>query len=253
MRVRDEGTAMREELVVIPARYRSTRLPGKPLVSIAGKPMIVRTWERCAEVVDPANLVVATDDQRIADVCADHGILVEMTREDHPTGSDRVHEVAMRIPARTYINVQGDEPVFNADDLRTLLSEARRDRSSILTGYCEMTEQQWSDSKYIKLLFGLDHNLIYIGRAQVPGSHDGVFRFAHRHVCAYAYPREALALFAATGGRTRIETVEDHEIMRFLELGLNVRVVEMSDQSMPVDRLQDIVLVEEYLRKHGIS
>ena len=242
---------MRDILAVIPARYRSSRLPGKPLVDIAGKPMIVRTWERCAGVVDPENVVVATDDRRIADVCAEHGIWAEMTRDDHPTGGDRVHEISTRIPAHTYVNVQGDEPVMNRNDLRALIAAAREDRDAVLTGYCPMPESQWRDSKYIKLLFGHDKNLIYIGRAQVPGSHSGQYTFAYRPVCLYADSRQSLELFASVEGRTRIEAVEDHEIMRFLEMDHPVRVVEMSDQSMPVDRPLDVELVEAYLAEHG--
>lgn len=234
-------------LVVIPARYRSTRLPGKPLISIAGKPMIVRTAERCFEVVPRDQVVVATDDERIAEVCREHNIRVEMTRDDHPTGGDRVAEIATRLPAALYVNVQGDEPVFNPDDILRIVEASASDRTRAYTGYCPMSEDQWGDSKYIKLTFGLNKQLIYIGRANVPGSHDGKFRFAYRHVCVYAYSREVLSKFASTGGRTTLEAVEDHEIMRFLELGMPVGVVEMSDDSMPVDRPDDVEKVEQRL------
>jgi len=235
-------------LVVIPARFRSSRLPGKPLVDIGGKPMIIRTAERCFEAVPRDQVLVATDDDRIARVCRDHGIRVEMTRDDHPTGSDRVAEVATRVHARTYINVQGDEPVFNPDDIRRIIDESDRDVTKAYIGYCAMTEAQWNDSKYIKLLFGRDNQLIYIGRAKVPGSHDGTFRFAYRQVCAYAYSGALLAQFASTGGRTPLEAVEDTEVMRFLEVGIPVQVVRMSGDSMSVDRLQDVEAVERRLR-----
>lgn len=236
-------------LVVIPARFRSTRLPGKPLIDIAGKPMIVRTAERCLQAVPQEQLVIATDDERIADVCRAHDLRVEMTRDDHPTGSDRVAEIAQRIPARRYINVQGDEPVFNPEDIVRIVEESSTTGQEVLIGYCEMPEWQWRDSKYIKLLFGQDRQLIYIGRAQVPGSHDGEFRFAYRQVCVSSYTRDALLQFHAAGARTPIESVEDHEVMRFLELGIPVGVVEMSADSMPVDRPEDVTLVESYLRE----
>jgi 3-deoxy-manno-octulosonate cytidylyltransferase (CMP-KDO synthetase) len=238
---------MYDELLVIPARYRSSRLPGKPLIDIAGIPMIVRTAQRCLEVMPRDQVIVATDDDRIAEVCHQYDIRVEMTRDDHPTGGDRVAEIASRIPAKTYINIQGDEPVFNTEDIRTLIAAAREDRSKVLTGYCPLNEEEWLDSKYIKLLFGLNEQLIYIGRASVPGSHDGKFRTAYRHVCAYAYSRESLELFASTNGRTPLESIEDHEIMRFLELGYPVQVVRLSTDSMPVDRPDDVVKVEHYL------
>lgn len=240
-----------DELVIIPARYRSSRLPGKPLVDLSGKPMIIRTVERCLEVLPREQVIVATDDERIAEVCVAHNVQYEMTR-DHPTGSDRVAEVASRIPAKTYINVQGDEPVFNPEDLRIIIDAARQDRSKTFIGSCEMTEQQWQDTKYIKLLFGLNRQLIYIGRAPVPGSHDGTFRLGYRQVCVYAYPGEALQAYAAPGQRTPLEAIEDNEVMRFLELGLPVEVLPMSPDSMPVDRPDDVALVEARLRELGL-
>lgn len=231
-------------LIVIPARFRSTRLPGKPLIDIAGKPMVVRTAERCFEVASRDQVLVATDDERIARVCRSHGIRVEMTRDDHPTGGDRVAEIASRIPAVQYINVQGDEPVFNPADILAIVRASARDQNKAYIGYCNMSKDQWGDSKHIKLTFGLENQLIYIGRADVPGSHDGAFRFAYRQVCVYAYTAETLKVFASTNGRTPLELIEDNEVMRFLELGLPVEVVEMSDESISVDRLDDVAKAE---------
>lgn len=238
-------------LVVIPARYKSSRLPGKPLVSIAGKPMIVRTAQRCLSVVPRDRVVVATDDERIAEVCEANNIRFEMTSPEHQTGTDRVAEVATRIEAQTYVNVQGDEPVFNPADIRAIVEAARTDRTKTFIGYCALGEAQWRDSKYIKLTFGLEKNLIYIGRAMVPGSHDGAFHLAYRQVCAYAYPREVLDTYATMPGRTPLELIEDCEVVRFLELGLPIQVVPMSDESIAVDRPQDVTLVEERLRLGG--
>lgn len=239
----DGGTRMSvefDELIVIPARYRSSRLPGKPLVDIDGIPMIVRTAQRCLQVLPREQIIVATDDERIAEVCSAAGFRVEMTRDDHLTGGDRVAEVARRIPARTIINVQGDEPVFNPDDIRTIITAARTNRDRVLTGYCPLAAHEWEDTKFPRLVFGLQKQLIYIGRAQVPGSHDGTFRFGYRHVCVYAYPPDLLEAFAAVQQRTPLEAVEDHEIMRFLEMGLPVEVVELSSESVAVDRPSDI-------------
>ena len=232
-------------LVVIPARFKSTRLPGKPLIEIAGKSMIVRTAEQCLQVATPDQLVVATDDERIANECESHGINVEITSPDHPTGTDRVAEVAQRRKAGLYVNVQGDEPVFNPADILTLASFAERDSKKTYIGYCEMTQDEWLDSKNIKLLFGVNNQLIYIGRAQVPGSHDGKFRLGYRQVCAYAYSSQVLANFASTKGRTPLESIEDNEVMRFLELGMAVEVVKLSGDSISVDKQGDLQRVVE--------
>lgn len=236
-----------EILLVIPARYRSTRLPGKPLVAIAGKPMIVRTAEQCAKVVPRDRIIVATDDQRIVDVCAANGFRAELTRNDHLTGTDRVAEIAARYPSRTYINVQGDEPVFEPEDIRAIIAASDEHPATTIIGSCAVTESQWRDSKYIKLLTGLDGHLIYIGRAMVPGSHDGSFNGGLRQVCAYAYPAEVLAKFASVDARTPLEMIEDCEVVRFLELNLPVRVIPMSNRSMSVDRPEDVTRVEAAL------
>jgi 3-deoxy-manno-octulosonate cytidylyltransferase (CMP-KDO synthetase) len=106
-----------DALIVIPARFASSRLPGKPLIDLAGKPMIVRTAEQCLKVARRSQVVVATDDQRIAEVCRRYEILCELTDSNHQTGSDRVAEIASRISAGVYLNVQGDEPVFNPKDI----------------------------------------------------------------------------------------------------------------------------------------
>ncbi len=239
--------ALDDILIVIPARFGSSRLPGKPLVDIAGKPMIVRTAETCLKIAPRDRVVVATDDERIAAVCNAYDIKVEITRSDHLTGTDRVAEVASRIPAGLYVNVQGDEPVFNPRDIELVIQAHQRRPDSTHIGFCPLTEDQWLDSKYIKLTFSLDHRLIYIGRAQVPGSHDGSFKGAYRQVCAYSYTRSALEKFTSVERRTPLEEIEDCEVVRFLELGMPVHVVEMSADSISVDRPEDVARVESRL------
>lgn len=238
-------------LVVIPARYSSKRLPGKPLIPISGIPMIVRTAQQCAAVVPRDRIIVATDDQRIVDACDEHGFRAELTSPDHVTGTDRVAEIATRFPASIYVNVQGDEPVFEPSDILAIIEAAMAQPSRTFIGYCPISESQWHDSKYIKLLVGLDRQLIYIGRAPVPGSHDGSFHGGYRQVCAYAYPREALETYASVDTRTPLEAIEDCEVVRFLELGIPVTAVPMTDKSMSVDRPDDVARVENRLRSES--
>lgn len=229
-------------LIVIPARHSSSRLPGKPLIDIDGKPMIVRTAQRCLEVASESQVIVATDDERIIDACQAFGIWAELTKAHHPTGTDRVAEIAKRHKAERYINVQGDEPLFNPSDILAII---RTESNSEVTyiGYCPLEKNMWDDSKHIKLVFGLENQLLYISRANIPGSHSGEFLEAFRQVCIYSYSEETLEKFSSTGGRTRLEQIEDNEVVRFLELGLQVEVVEMSDESVSVDRQEDVDLV----------
>jgi 3-deoxy-manno-octulosonate cytidylyltransferase (CMP-KDO synthetase) len=244
---------MLDELIVIPARYRSTRLPGKPLTMVGGLPMIVQTHARCREAAPDAEILVATDDERIAEVCRAHHIRVEMTSPDHPTGTDRVAEIAERIEARTYLNVQGDEPVCDPADIRALITAARAHRDRILIGYTPLRDEaEWRDPNCCKLLFGRQDQLIYIGRAAVPASKSGAFQGGWRQICLHAFPRDTLRAFAATGGKTRLETIEDHEMLRFLELGMSIHVVPMSDRSVPVDRPADVARAEATMRKVGL-
>jgi 3-deoxy-manno-octulosonate cytidylyltransferase (CMP-KDO synthetase) len=241
---------MLDELIVIPARYRSTRLPGKPLIPIGGKPMLVRTYERCLEALPREQIIVATDDERIADLCVRNHIRYEMTSPDHLTGGDRVAEIADRIAARTYLNVQGDEPVCNPADIRLLIQAARDHRERVIIGYCHLeSEKEWLDPNCCKLLFSPANELIYIGRAAVPATRTGEFRGGYRQVCIHAYPKEALRAFASVAGRTMLESIEDHEMLRFLELGRKVHVIEMSNQSISVDRPSDVPRAEAMLRR----
>lgn len=197
--------------------------------------------------------LVATDDKRIADVCRAHDIWFEMTSPDHPTGGDRVAEIAERIEAKTYLNVQGDEPVCNPADIAALIVAARAHRDRTLIGCCPLKDEvEWRDPNCCKLIFSAARELIYIGRAAVPASKSGAFQGGWRQICLHAYPRDALRAFAATGGKTPLEAIEDHEMLRFLELGLKVHVIEMSDRSVPVDRPEDVARAEAMMREVGL-
>ncbi|WP_448658018.1 3-deoxy-manno-octulosonate cytidylyltransferase [Sphingomonas sp. CJ99] len=234
--------------IVIPARIQSTRLPRKPLVSIAGKPMVVRTFERCVSVMPADRIFVATDSAEIADVCAAHGIATVMTRDDHATGTDRVAEVAQILGGDVFVNVQGDEPVFNPEDLTKLLAAVAGDPHSIINGYCPIHDAQEHASRMVpKVVFDTEGRLLYMSRAPIPGGKSGEFRFGYRQVCAYAFPATALARLRAHPTKTPLEEAEDIEILRFLELGVPVRMIEMSDKSIPVDLPEDVARAEAAL------
>lgn len=239
---------IQDYLVVIPARYQSSRLPGKPLVKLSGLPMIVRTWKQCRKVVDDEQLLVATDDQRIVDVCQEYDIRVEMTSNNCLTGTDRVAEIASRYDYPTFINVQGDEPLFDPDDIQYLIDESRLYPEDIINGYCEITDEFLYRSLNIpKLVMRKDGRLLYMSRSPIPGSKDNKFIHSKRQICAYAFPREALLEFSRCKEKTDLELIEDIEILRFLEMGYEVRMLEMSDNSVPVDHLEDVEKVEKIL------
>jgi 3-deoxy-manno-octulosonate cytidylyltransferase (CMP-KDO synthetase) len=215
--------------------------------------MIVRTWRQCAKAIDADRIVVATEDERIEEVCVAHGIITIRTSSNCLTGTDRVAEVAERIPASAYINVQGDEPVFNPADLNTLMEAAERFPNDVLNGMCPITdEEDFRLTTVPKVVARPDGRLLYMSRAAIPTGKDLSFRGASRQVCAYAFPASALRDFAAAPGKTPLEQVEDIEILRFLELGYEVRMLPMSDQSIAVDVPADVHRAEAWIRELGL-
>jgi len=241
-------------IVVIPARFKSGRLPGKPLVNLCGVPMIVRTYRQCIKAV-PAELVyVATDDDNIRAVCEKHGIQVVMTSISCLTGTDRVAEVAQKIEADAYINVQGDEPVFNPNDLTELINAVEKNPKDVINGYCSIKDEViFRSSSVPKVVIRPDGRLLYMSRAPIPTNKGLAFIKCWRQVCAYAFPKKALEAFSSTASKTELEAIEDIEILRFLELGWDIRMVSMSDLSVAVDNPEDIIRAEAAIRSLGYA
>lgn len=234
--------------VVIPARLASTRLAKKPLIDIEGKPMVVRTYERCIEAFSRDDVIVATDSPEIEEACARHGVPTVMTRDDHRTGTDRVAEYASLHPADVYINVQGDEPLFNPADLTRLLQAVEENPGMIINGYCDIHDEEEFNSRTTpKVVFDQAGFLLYMSRAGIPGGKTGEFKFGYRQVCAYAFPADAMRMFREHPGKTPLEAAEDIEIMRFIELGARVKMIRMSSQSIPVDVAEDLEKVNRAL------
>jgi 3-deoxy-manno-octulosonate cytidylyltransferase (CMP-KDO synthetase) len=241
---------MKNFIVVIPARLESTRLPEKPLIQIMGKSVIQRTYEQCLKAVDKNLIYVATDSDKIYDHCISLGIQTIMTSKDVLTGTDRVCEVSTKIKAKYYINVQGDEPVFNPEDLKGIIKEIDLESSTIINGYTAIQkEEDYLSRSTPKVVVNLKGNLLYMSRSPIPGNKTGSFEKAWRQVCIYAFPYKALKEFNSMR-KTPLEEIEDIEILRFIELGYKVKMIEMSSQSIPVDVRHDIFKVEEYLKKN---
>ncbi|MGG1399978.1 3-deoxy-manno-octulosonate cytidylyltransferase [Bacillus salipaludis] len=239
--------------VIIPARYQSSRLPGKPLIGLCGLPMIVRTYKQCIQACPSEKVYVATDDERIRDVCESNNIQVIMTSRDCLTGTDRIAECAKYIDAEVFINVQGDEPLFNPKDLELLVSYVEKYPGEVLNGYCEINEEDlFRNGSIPKVVFRPDGRLLYMSRAPIPSNKEQGFEKAWRQVCAYAFPREALKDFSSVNEKTRLESIEDIEILRFLELGWEVRMLELSNDSIAVDSPDDIQRVEAALHDRDL-
>lgn len=229
--------------LVIPARYNSTRFPGKPLIDIRGKTMIQRVYEKCLQSVNSDLIYIATDDERIESHCQENGMKCIVTSKSCLTGTDRIGEVAKIIDADFYINVQGDEPIFNPSDIKVLINQIEKTniKFDVFCGYCPIDDSERFFSKDVpKVIFNKNQELIYMSRSPIPGNKNGIFNFGFRQVCAYAFSKKSLMSFYSTKEKTPLEEQEDIELLRFLELGYKVKMLKMSNVSIPVDREEDL-------------
>jgi len=244
-----------EIIGVIPARFASTRFPGKPLQLIAGKPLVQHVVERCRSARSLSDVVVATDDVRIAEV-ASKFCRVEMTRADHPSGTDRIAEVAGRIVADGYVNIQGDEPLMDPaviDAVASLLS--KYGISTAATPIHDLAE--FDDPNVVKAVVAMDGRALYFSRRTVPYLRDLAGRPASeqlaafpflKHLGIYGFRRETL-LRLVTFPVSPLEAAEKLEQLRALENGVPIAVARVAHDSVGVDVPADVARVEALLAR----
>jgi 3-deoxy-manno-octulosonate cytidylyltransferase (CMP-KDO synthetase) len=244
-------------LVVIPARYGSSRFPGKPLATLHGKPMVWHTWQRTVAANLPdATVVIATDDERIASVARDFGATVAMTREDHPSGTDRAWEVAQAYPDATAIlNVQGDEPFIDPQQLHQAVAIlADTPKADIVTLACRIPaaerEATLANPNVVKAVMATSGRCLYFSRAGVPFCRDGweqhpasVESPLVRHVGLYLYRRHALQLMTQLPP-SPLEQIEKLEQLRALEADLTLYAAIVDHAPEGVDTPDDLARLE---------
>lgn len=236
-------------VVVIPARLKSTRLPEKPLIDLMGQSMIQRTYNQCLKAIDKSLLYVATDSNKIFEHCSQLGMNVVMTSDNCLTGTDRVAEFAQIIDAEYYINVQGDEPLINPEDIKLMIKAIDTYEGEIINGFAPIDNEEDYQSRSVpKLVFREDKRLMYMSRSPIPGNKKNAFLKAYRQICIYGFPKKSLQLFASRKLKTVFEDIEDIEILRFVEMGEEVRMIEMSDESIAVDNPEDVLKVIKRLK-----
>lgn len=236
--------------VVIPARYQSNRFPGKPLALIDGIPMIVRTYRQCEKAVDSNHIVVAHDDEVIENVCKTYGLNSIKTPKHCLTGTDRVAcAVSALDPIDFCINVQGDEPVFNPNDIEVLIKKIlTMPEYKVFAGYTKLEcLQQFRSESCPKVVFNHANELLYASRAPIPAEYNKECHTGYRQVCIYGYRSEVLEALLMKNKKSTLENIEDIELLRFLEYGEKVKMVEMSDVSIAVDYPSDVAKVERFL------
>jgi 3-deoxy-manno-octulosonate cytidylyltransferase (CMP-KDO synthetase) len=242
-----------KSVIVIPARYGSTRFPGKSLARIQGRPMIQWVWEAASHSRLTEQVVIATDDDRIADTAAKFGADVVMTKKSHRSGTDRMAEVADKISAQLYVNVQGDEPLLSApavDDLIRAMMESPRVPIGTLAHRIE-SEAEWRSPEVVKVACNRHREALYFSRSPLPflRAFDPKAQLL-RHIGTYAFRARALADFVALKP-SPLEIAESLEQLRALENGLVIQVIETKYRCLGVDTPADLTLVEKALRQQG--
>ncbi|MCK4773316.1 MAG: 3-deoxy-manno-octulosonate cytidylyltransferase [Candidatus Krumholzibacteria bacterium] len=239
-------------LVVLPARYGSTRFPGKPLVTIAGKPLIEWAYRRAREINGVGELVVATDDRRIAEAVERFGGKVAMTSGDHATGTDRVAEVARSLPYDYVVNLQGDEPVFDPRTVEAMVDNLDESPQTDIVTACHPIDSpdDYYSPNVVKVVLDRTGRALYFSRSPIPSGavigHSGAP--AYRHVGVYAYRKEALLRFTALEPTT-LEKSERLEQLRALEFGMTIRVIQATTPTFGVDVPEDVKKVEKELAR----
>jgi len=240
-------------IVVIPSRYASTRLPGKPLVLLAGKPMVQHVYEQAKHAQTVHRVLVATDDQRISDAVTAFGGEARMTRSDHRTGTERIAEVAAHEAGDVFVNVQGDEPLIDPVAIDTavgaLLEEPQAQISTVATPIRHAGDIM--DPNVVKTVLDFDGNALYFSRAPIPWIRDTQQKLHVRywkHLGLYVFQREALLEFP-TLPQGELERIEQLEQLRWLENGWKIRVAEVAHDAVSVDVPEDVARVEKLMQK----
>ena len=239
---------------VIPARYKSSRFPGKPLADICGKPMIWWVYQQCKKVEDFDEVYVATDDQRIFDKCSELGLKAVMTADTHKTGTDRIGEVAKKIKADLIVNIQGDEPLLEPSTIKAAINPFYKDKNLQVSNLMTRIKDPVDVVNFTvpKVLTNKDGIGIYLTRSSAPYPKGSIDYNYYKQVCVYGFKPEALDFYCDYGlkyGKAKIEAIEDIEILRFIENGYKVQYIEVESETVAVDTANDLERVRTIVQK----
>ena len=237
--------------LIIPARYKSTRFPGKPLTPILGKPLIYHVIDKASEVIKKNEIYIATDDDRIKDAVKEYGYNVVMTSSNCLTGTDRVAEASKSIESKYFINLQGDEPLIDSQDLIKAKNKKIEFPNHVINGYTEIKENELVDHTSIpKVVINEKEELIYMSRSRIPGSKNKNVNYKYlKQVCIYAFNKDELKKFYSRNKKGKLEKIEDIEILRFFEDNIKIKMIRLNSESVAVDEKKDVKKVEKIIKK----
>ena len=240
-------------ILVIPARLKSTRLENKPLLDICGKSMIERTFRRAEKIVDTNKIFIATDSKEIERECVNFSNNVYLTSKECLTGTDRIVELINEIDSKTYINMQGDEPIMPVKNIDLIVKASIKYPNLIINGYSKIYDAvDFQNLSIPKVVFSSKENLLYMSRSPIPGNKNGSFCNAYKQICLYSYPKKILQKVKNDfKQKSFLEDIEDIEILRFLENDLKIKMIKMSKNTVAVDTPQDLKRVREIISSQG--
>ncbi len=239
-------------ICIIPARFASTRLPGKPLADICGKPLIARVYERAIKAKLPALVIVAVDDERVKEAVEKAGGRAVMTKKEHNTGSDRIAEVAGLYPdADVIINIQGDEPLIEPALIDELARQFESDPNlQMATVKAPMGRKEALEPGNVKVVTDKDGYALYFSRSLLPYPRNENCAKVYKHIGIYAYRRDFLLSYTKLPA-TPLEQAESLEQLRALENGYKIKVIDTDKQFIGVDTPEDLERVRKYFAKQG--
>lgn len=249
---------MKQLVGIIPARYASTRFPGKMLAPLLGKSLLQRTYEQACKSQKLKTILIATDDERIAKHVRSFGAEVVMTSANHETGSDRLVEVVSKHPmcrdAAIIVNVQGDEPLLDPNCIDQVIERLEKDPAAVMATVAHplYDEEAWHDPSVVKCVIDSRGRALYFSRAPIPHSADGVPEGALHHVGIYAFRRDFLLRYGQLES-TPLQQRESLEQLRVLEHGEAIQVAVLPGQAFGVDTPADLERAEQVLCKQNIS
>ncbi|MFT5169914.1 MAG: 3-deoxy-manno-octulosonate cytidylyltransferase (CMP-KDO synthetase) [Candidatus Omnitrophota bacterium] len=233
---------------VIPARWASTRFKGKVLADIAGKPMIQHVYERVLKSSLLSDVIIACDDDKVLEVCNGFGAKVVMTRIDHPSGSDRIAEVVKDLDVDVVINVQGDEPLIDAqviDDLaRVFKKDAECSMATVIKAIDEI--EDLNNPNVVKVVTDCNGYALYFSRSMIPYNRESIQRTSFKHLGIYAYRKDFLMTYI-TMPVSGLEEAECLEQLRVLEAGYRIKTVITEMKTLGVDTPEDLEKVKQVI------
>lgn len=240
---------------MIPARYQSTRFPGKPLADVCGKPMIWRVYEQCMKVRDFSSVYVVTDDERIMSVCQELNMRAVRTSDQHKTGTDRIGEAARDMSADLIVNIQGDEPLLEPDTIRAAIVPFYENPDLQVSNLMARIKNPADvvNVNIPKVITNKEGIGVYLTRATAPYPKGNADYSFYKQVCVYGFRPEALRFYCDYGirfGKAKVEAAEDIEILRLIENGYKVQYVEVDTDTIAVDTQEDLYRVRKcFLQK----